>query len=230
MSSPLNLLAYAFGDVNGDGNSDLLGVVPANQAGYVLTNFALSNGYNVNLPTGVTWKYWTAPAIPYNTLIPVSFGDFSGDGRTDILYKYDSTGKYNLLKFSGNGFIENSTTPWLVPAPLYTGNFRGRQKVDVISGTSVYNFGQQNNDELIKIKSPLGGSISITYGTSAGQANTKLPTLMSLVKTITTDDGRGNLATTTNYYDTGTWNYAERQFMGFQKVTTVLPCIAGEIQ
>jgi hypothetical protein len=144
----LNLQTTTFGDVNGDGNSDLINVTPANQAGYILTNQALSNGYNIILPAGATWSFWSAPGIAFNTFIPVSIGDFSGDGRTDILYKYDTAGNYNLLKSAGSRFIYNSTTPWLVATPLCTGNFKGRQKVDVISGSTAYNFGQQNNDEL----------------------------------------------------------------------------------
>jgi RHS repeat-associated protein len=219
----LSNVLLSYGDVNGDGLSDLINVEASATAGNIAVRYALANGYNLTVPTA-----FTNFAVTDNTQTMLSrLGDFNGDGRTDILTKYNAT-NYNLLKSTGAQFVTDAT--WTMPTPLYTGNFRGRQKIDAIAGANNYNFGQQNADELVGIKNPLGGTISVTYNTSAGQTNTKLPTVMSLLKTITTFDGRSKYTTSSYYYDHGIWNYPERQFMGFEKVTTILPCNTGETQ
>jgi RHS repeat-associated protein len=213
----------AFGDVNGDGLSDLINLTDAT-TGNIQTRVFVSNGYNLTAPTA--WSSWAAP----NRLVTATrLGDFNADGRTDVLYKYDTT-NYRLLKSAGASYLQDPSGAWAVTTPLYVGHFKGRQKTDVLAGTSNYNFGPQMPDEVVSIKNPLGGTVSITYGNSAGQPNTKLPTFMRLVTAISADDGRGTVSNSAVAYDEGKWSMGEREFLGFKYVTTTLPCNTGETQ
>ncbi|MBM6583182.1 hypothetical protein ILT44_23555 [Microvirga sp. BT689] len=73
-----------------------------------------------------------------------------------------------------------------------------------------------------------GGKTSIAYEPSTASDNTSLPMVLQRVKAVTTDDGRGTVATTGYTYSGGLWNQAEQRFLGFRTVTATLPCNLGE--
>ena len=92
-------------------------------------------------------------------------------------------------------------------------------------------------DLLSQITYSQGGSSSFTYkGTPQYKhgnnhlLNPKLPLILQTVSSTTTNDGSGNLATTTYSYSGGTYYYnsaTDRKFAGFQKVVTTDP--AGNV-
>jgi RHS repeat-associated protein len=224
---PLNLQTFALADVNGDGFSDLVHSSPSSFAGKFNYYTVLSDGNNI-LPVLAGQTLVTAPAATsVNQFTPIRLGDFNGDGRIDTLFKYDAT-NYRLIK-AGPQMDWMSVTTHAVPAPLYVGNFRGRQKADVLIGTNNHNFGPAVADELVMIKNPMGGKISVTYRDSSGVSNTKLPFNMRLVNSVSTDDvTSGQPATTDVTYDGGKWDAINRQFLGFQTITATLPANQGE--
>ena len=81
---------------------------------------------------------------------------------------------------------------------------------------------------LNSITTPLGGKTMLKYRTSKGLPDTRLPFTMQLVEQMTINDGRGNVATTDFAYEGGRWDYQERQFLGFGKITATLPANEGE--
>jgi RHS repeat-associated protein len=225
-AADLDQKLLALADVNGDGYSDIIEVGFSATAGEVATRFALSNGGNFTAPPTL-FKVWSAPAVsPQSTRL----GDFNGDGRIDILYKYSAT-QYRLLKFAGDRYLHGSigtASDWITATPLYVGNFKGRQKTDVISGTQIFNFDLAMPDELTAIKNPMGGTTTVKYDNSAGTLNTKIPLSFRVATETSIDDGRGNFSTSKMTYEEGKWDAVERQFLGFKRVTTELPCNAGE--
>jgi RHS repeat-associated protein len=221
-SIPLYNQMFAFGDVNGDGYSDIITVYNSATASYVTVNWWMSNGYNLPLPTTGSLTY----SAPGRDPMATKFGDFNGDGRTDLMYKYDATGKYFLLKMAGDTLISNASSS--VPSILYVGNFSGRQRADILSGSTNYSFGLSENDEIASVKNPMGGTTSVTYLQASGTPNTKLPFAMRAVSSIALNDGRGQITQTDFSYTGGAWNASERQFMGFRTVTATLPANAGE--
>jgi RHS repeat-associated protein len=83
-------------------------------------------------------------------------------------------------------------------------------------------------DLLTSITEPLGGKLTVAYRSSAGLPDTRIPFIMQVVSSLTTDDGRGNVVTTDFTYEGGQWNRVEKQFLGFRTVTATLPANAGE--
>ena len=213
-------------DVNGDGLSDIVAAKPASSSYATMT--LVSNGNAVVLngaqPVllggfGISDTFGTLRAVQAN-----------GDNQADLLLYDKQTGFYRIAKSTGSGFALDPTT---IHKDLVRtiGDFSGDGLTDFYeanaAGAMRISAGWQGN-LLTSIRTETGGVISPQYVSSTSSAETFLPFVMPLVKSITIDDGRTVAATTDFSYVGGEWNAVERQFMGFRTVTSELPANSGE--
>jgi len=213
--------AYRGGDFNGDGLRDLAKIV---------TGFG---NFRITVYRSLGGEFVTLPVQTLSGLPDIYTGrslDANGDDQADMVF---SGGK--LYRSIGNSFSEIGSTGGTIAT---MGDFNGDGRTDFIG-----DFSGSNNirlsagstpDLLVNVVEPLGGKIAIEYEPSSGKPNTKLPFVMQVVKSVTLDDGRGTPGSptweskTSFTYEDGVWNGAERQFMGFGKVTAQLPAVEGE--
>ncbi len=168
------------------------------------------------------------------------YADVNGDGRTDLIFQ-SSSNEMRVSLSEGDGFAAPAV--WATPGGTYDDSQALYADVDGDGRTDLL-FRDTNQtvtaylgtpagvptDALTSVTNPLGGSTTIAYTPSSAWTNQTLPMVLQTVSAITTDDGRGNTATTSYAYEGGLWDAEERRFLGFRKATTTLPCIAGEAQ
>jgi RHS repeat-associated protein len=204
--------------------------------------------------TGFSGKYFgisipNSGSLPvYNYKPPVvAVGSFDGDSRADLYMRNGSN--YITVRNIGQSPLIGTTVSTLNGASIsesysqILGDFTGDGLTDIEESVgpnvfsnsppppphpTLYSNSGPIPDLLTSMTVPLGGKESVTYRSSAGLPNTRLPFVMQVVDTITTDDGRGTVATTSFNYSDGMWNNTERQFMGFRYVNATLPANAGE--
>ncbi len=221
--------SWILADANGDGKTDILWTYRVSNTVYGNRRL-LSNGKGFDL----AGPGFTELALPGSYDSPwtdlnktVGVADFDGDGLADIYVARDIWST-QVNRDVARG-VQRGTAYLPFPASGLSGgqDYTGDGLADFYNGSMYVNSGPIP-DLLLTFTVPLGGKESVTYRSSAGLPNTRLPFVMQVVDTITTDDGRGTVATTNFAYDGGTWNNAERQFMGFRTVIATLPANAGE--
>jgi RHS repeat-associated protein len=221
--------SWILADANGDGKTDILWTYRVSNTVYGNRRL-LSNGAGFDL----TGSGFTELALPGSYDSPwqnlgstVGAGDFDGDGLADIYVARD-VWSTQVNRDVARG-VQRGTAYLPFPASSISGvqDYNGDGLPELNHGAMAINSGPIP-DLLTSIMVPLGGKESVTYSSSAGLPNTRLPFVMQVVDTITTDDGRGTVATTNFAYDGGTWNSTERQFLGFRYVNATLPANAGE--
>ncbi len=165
--------------------------------------------------------------------------NINGDGRIDFILpgKNDQIGRkaYYIARSNDAGY---GLGPVIRPltdtedfnrfAPQNLVDFTGDGLTDLYDASSGLNMRINSSpipDLLLSVKQPLGGKLTVAYKSSAGAPDTIIPFVMQMVKTITSDDGRGNVTETAFSYEGGKWSTAERQFQGFRTVTAELPSI-----
>jgi RHS repeat-associated protein len=187
----------------------------------------------------------------YNTIY---FQDFNNDGYTDFVIPgginvnnqqlsysnvyinnghgwTEDTGWYSLAYFySDNCFCQN-------PALFFDGNADGSPDIYVSNqsgsgppSTNIFENKNHNQVDLLSLVTlPSGGTINVTYKTSAqyrgaiGELlNPKLPLIIQTVEKIITDDKNGGIFSTTYSYADGRYYYNgpfDRKFAGFGSIT-----------
>lgn len=131
----------------------------------------------------------------------IASGDFDGDGLTDVALE---------------GTANTQTTSWPI---VYV-----RQDGRILFG----NGGIPNR--LISIKSEAGAATTISYAPSSDFGTNQMPGVQQVVKSITTNDGRGNSSTVEYRYVGGRYDFIARQTLGYKTVTAYLPAVAGETE
>ena len=120
-----------FGDFNGDGKTDMICNNPAD--GRHLIAFSNGDGnFTVPSPWWPGYGAWCDPAH-------LKYGDFNGDGRTDMICNGDD-GRHIVAFSSGDGnFTSSGWWPpvWCDPAHLDFGDFNGDGKADMICNSDV---------------------------------------------------------------------------------------------
>lgn len=238
----------ALGDVNGDGRTDIVAFDdPHDSSPDIRLRVLLSTGKSLDLANVQSLTLDVDPTAVFSLAggNPFGFkpviGDFNGDGRLDVMLPFDGSApipmlaSYWIIPSIGTTFSAGPytpSTPWKLVKPMVWGDFTGDGRMDavvdapnpdgrVVSGPSP--------DLLTQIVNPTGGKTTIEYALSGdSEGTTRLPFVMHTVASVTYDDNRGwNSQTELTYYD-GTWNGAERAFMGFRQVEADLPCNTGE--
>ncbi len=231
------------GDINGDGLTDLFYAVRSGTSYVVRPLYSLGTSLDLTAPS------FTLPGVDN---FPSNFNDefivvnANNDGRADfLLYGFnitnssdihsDKTG-YGVFLSDGNGY---KMTDILTPRTSHAGTFSkgflfdwtGDSLTDIYDGTTGHNL-QRNEgpipDLMTGIIEPAGAEITVAYVPSTETIDTRLPFIMHVVKSITVDNKRTTASTTDYTYEGGLWDNAERQFLGFRKVTAKLPANIGE--
>jgi YD repeat-containing protein len=73
------------------------------------------------------------------------------------------------------------------------------------------------------ISNAIGGTTTITYQPSSQYTNILLPFIVQTLSSVTVDDGNGVQSTTTYDYSGGYYDYADREFRGFEYMKTTAP-------
>lgn len=216
-------------DINGDGLSDLVFFGPTGKTSRRLVTVFYSNGSSFDPRDGRSVTIAGSKATGSSTVFRA--GDFNGDGRIDIAIGSDVIRSFGdhlepvshsiggeedvsvVVDFNGDGADDVARMS----------DKEARRRVWLSAGGKA--------DLMTSFQQPLGGVASVSYGPSAGTPGSRLPFILQVVKSVTFDDGRGTASSRSTFsfdYEGGVWSNQERQFLGFHKVTTTLPCIAGE--
>ncbi len=155
-------------------------------------------------------------------------GDFNGDGKTDLWCR-DGSNNLHVVLSTGTAFTSQSVWGNIgCGGSIGPGDFNGDGKADLwcrdsandlhvaISG-SVLGI----TDLLASLSNGLGSSTTIAYAPSTQYTNLQLPFPIQTVSSVTTNDGNGNISTTTYTYSGGFYHIGERDLRGFNyaKVT-----------
>ncbi|HEX5749738.1 MAG TPA: FG-GAP-like repeat-containing protein [Archangium sp.] len=218
------------GDYNGGGRSDVYAYWPTSGTNRLF----LSNG---NGTFTSSFDPIATAALNGSDSHTLYVGDYNGDGRSDAYVYWPSSGTNRLFLSNGNGTFTSSFDPIAAAAlngsdshTLHVGDYNGDGRSDVYvywpsSGTNRLFLGAGATPDLLaSVSNGLGGTTTVSYGPSSSWANTYLPvsTVLYAVTAVTTSDGRGSSATTRYQYTGGLWSAAERRFLGYRKVTSVL--------
>ena len=226
-------------DANGDGNTDLITVRKFDSTSYQ-TRVFLSTGTQFDF-SGVT----AAPKLTSGFSTPAADG-YMGTG-TGTQYRspaahvgnFDSDNRADLIVRDGFSFrvLHNIVDQPILGANIalpgnlmsVVGDFTDDGLDDLFYNQATMHANPGKFPDLLtSITTPLGGKTTVSYRSSVGLPDTRVPFRMQVVDSIETSDGRGTVAKTEFAYEGGTWNNAERQFLGFRKVTATLPANAGE--
>jgi len=201
-----------YADLNGDGKADLI-FQDGNNSFWV----SLSTGSSMTTPS--VWVDHGGTFVKGQA----QYADLNGDGKADLIFQGGGSNFWVSLS-TGSSF----TTPsvWVV----YGGAFQaadanGDGKADLIFQDGLNDFWVSLSagpyaDLLSTATNGIGGTSTISYTTSSAYTNTLMPFVLQTVSSISVDDEKGNLSTSTFTYEGGFFDYADREFRGFRKVTS----------
>jgi RHS repeat-associated protein len=165
--------------------------------------------------------------------------DYNGDGRSDLCASYTDSGGWrtHCALSQGDGTFTaavydlHGTGTWLADWKILPADYDGNGIVDICasfsdSGGWRTHCVPSNNEPpflLTSVSNGLGATTTIEYTPSTEYTNTQLPFPVQTVSKITTNDGNGNVASTTYEYDGGFHHIGERDFRGFHHVKVTGP-------
>jgi len=201
-------------DLNGDGKADVLEHYQGTFSAHISTGSAFGAGTQWGTGCGADWADCR-----------VYVADLNGDGKADVLEHYQGTFSAHISTGSAFGVGAQWNTG---AAPCSAGgidcrvlpeDLNGDGRTDVLehSGQAFYAHivsGMQT-DLLTSVSNGLGGTTTIAYAPSTQYTNTLLPFPIQTVSSITTNDGNGNVSTTTYSFSGGFYHIGERDLRGF---------------
>ena len=213
-------LDRVFGDFNADGKTDVACRT------HIRVQFSKGNGFSEG---GVDTAVWCAGARQ------ALAADVDGDGASELICNNINTPADDIEILKWNGAALTGPVTWLgswCDGKVTLGDFGGDGKVDLYcSATAAIGTagtGGIKSDLLTSIANGIGGLTQVAYGVSTAYENIGNPPPKDVVTSVTTNDGRGNSATTTYTYSGGDYDHVERRFLGFRYVKQTLPCVTGE--
>ncbi len=124
-NAPVNLVDVVTGNFTGDGLTDIAGMDPNTGVWWV----GVSNG------SSFTFTPWTAWVVSPNvTWVDVRTGNFVGDGKTDIVARWQQTGQWYVNVSNGNSFTPSLWATWspaVTWADVLAADFNGDGKTDL---------------------------------------------------------------------------------------------------
>ena len=228
-------------DINGDGLSDIMSEFPNRKYDWM----TLSHGDGV-FPYQIQDKgnaWWHGECALEQALCDTfnTQGDWNGDGRVDLLVYYFNfidefqvalslgDGTFDTYDYTQNNYVSFPELSEIGRQPLL-GDWNGDGKTDLLNFVSWPGYPTfvaladgKTPDLLASMSNGYGGVCTIEYVPSTKYANTQLHYPVQTVKTITTDDGNGNVATTTHEFSGGYHHIEEREFRGFNYAKVVGP-------
>jgi len=211
----VSIWPFGTADFNGDGKTDLWCHAEFDVSVAISTDRNFAPTYTN--PAFCNWEY------SFGT------GDFNGDGKTDLWCHMGNDvlvalwADYNFATFYSNGGFCGST--W----PVGSGDFNGDGKADLLchagSDVTVATAGTTVGypDVLNSMNNGFGATTTAAYVPSTQASNTQLPFSLQRVNTITTNDGNGNVATTSYAYSGGFYHIGERDLRGVNYVKVTGP-------
>ncbi|KQC08704.1 MAG: hypothetical protein APR62_04140, partial [Smithella sp. SDB] len=206
---------FKTGDFNGDGKSDIA----------LLSDTSGPTGNNVC--PGPMDIYYPKSIITkkYHVLIGRGDGTFIPDGDgVEIYHPEPFCRNFAEINFADSVFTDDFNGDGIQDVL-----FRFKKEDEGNNSHAITVFTNNFNIDnllynLISITNGMSGTTSFTYGYSYEHANTFLPFVFPVVKSVTVDDGLGTSTSiiTYDYYD-GLYDYTAREFRGFGKVSAVNP-------
>jgi hypothetical protein len=159
-----------------------------------------------------------------------------------------TSGKTWVFINTGSGFTQVSVNGSLAGFNrlVATGDFDGDGLTDMaLEGASntnsgVYGYTRQDGrilfgnggipNRLTSIKSQAGAVTTVAYAPSSDFGTNQMPGIQQVVKSITTDDGRGGVSTLEYRYVGGRYDFIARQTLGYRTVTAYLPPVTGQAE
>lgn len=242
-------------DVNGDGLPDIVDGRNGDWEIYLNTGSGFLYGGTWHTEddqiTKVRWEGGNAGAGD----VAKDFFDINGDGLPDIVNSYtDDPRHWDVYLNTGKGFT--GPIEWPIPDELgrdgWCNCFTSRevasdttvrrdtfdidgdglpdiviQDEDAPVNWKVYKNQSEASDLLSEVTDTLGGTVSITYNSSARYKNTRLPFNYWVVTSLTANNGMSGpqavTATTQYSYAGGLYDFPTKEFRGFGLVTETKP-------
>lgn len=175
-------------DMNGDGRTDVVLVGKGTSTGnsYNRINVALSSGSDF-----ITTEYTSSTTMQNGEDRFFNFGDFKGDGRTQVFYKYGSTPNSDLFSFA-------SGTPSHLVSTV----------IDGLGTKFSLNYLPMSNS----------GVYTRSYGSHYPVSD--FSSSKQLVSQVSSDDGIGGTTSHSYKYEGAKIHRQGKGFMGFAKQTT----------
>lgn len=161
----------------------------------------------------------------------ISFSDVNGDGIVDLL-KFTTDGTVYTYLSHGDGTFESVRThtgPGGGTGLIQFADVNGDGVSDLVKHNTsgqVYTYltsGSGPTGMLASMRNTPGASITLEYKSSSKYQNTLLPFIVNTVSSIRVDDGFGNIMTTNYTYFGGLYDFAKREFRGFQHAKLTNP-------
>lgn len=188
---------FLIADVNGDGRTDVVHIL----ANEFYTWLARGDGrFSLVYKGGLTAQQ--------NNFDAMTTGDVDGDGRMDIVYMPLSAG---MLVYSPMGSGRPLATE--IETPL-----GGKTRFEYTPST-----------RWASAQMPVAGAASTIGAIGDGRGGTRMPASFAFatLSAMTSDDGRGTLATTRYEYSGALYDPVHRELLGYRRVKETRPAVDG---
>ncbi|PDT00069.1 hypothetical protein CO666_32730, partial [Rhizobium chutanense] len=213
-----------YGDINGDGATDLVRIRADGVKYYVTISISSGSGF-VQIASDLP-----IPGAPM-------LRDMDNDGKMELVSSAVKNTTTPFRDMRAYSVWSNASGVSLQPYGTtfrgsgLSGDFNGDGLPDFVSSetaTIISNAGSGNPNLMRSVALETGGTIAIDYTPSTRYSHSYLPFVMHPVTRVTVNDGRGNSAATSYSYSGGLYNTTARKFLGYHTITATRPLASGE--